>query len=67
MDLDCDTDVGEIMLWAGLYVTSTNTMKGIEYASIISPLFSAYLLTRVTGVPLLERASDKKVRARDFP
>ena len=33
---------------------------GLQWVALISPLFVALLLTRVSGVPLLEAKADKK-------
>ena len=52
--------LGEILLWAGLFVSASSTFKGVDYVSVISPLFIALLLTKVSGIPILERQSLKK-------
>jgi len=52
--------LGEIMMWSGLYISSTSVLKGWEHISIISPLFLTFLLTRVSGIPFLEAAGNKK-------
>lgn len=52
--------LGEIMLWTGLFLPASSCMSGWEYLSAASPLFITYLLTRVSGVPMLERYADKK-------
>jgi len=51
---------GEILMWSGIYLSSTSVLKGWEHVSIISPLLLTYLLTRVSGIPLLERAGLKR-------
>ena len=48
------------MMWSGLYISSTSVLKGWEHISIISPLFLTFLLTRVSGIPFLEAAGNKK-------
>ena len=35
-------------------------LQGWQLATLISPVFVYLLLTRVSGVPLLERKADKK-------
>jgi len=47
---------GEIMLWAGLYVSSSSVFRGTQYMSVISPLFIYLLISRLSGVPLLEKS-----------
>jgi steroid 5-alpha reductase family enzyme len=45
---------GEITLWVGIAVIALPALSGWQYVTLISPLFVALLLTRVSGVPLLE-------------
>ncbi|XP_022080000.1 uncharacterized protein LOC110973462 [Acanthaster planci] len=52
--------LGEIILWAGLYISASSVMTGKQYLSVISPIFVYLLLTRVSGIPLLERYGLKK-------
>lgn len=52
--------LGEILMWAGLFLPASSVMSENEYYSVISPFFVAYLLTKVSGIPLLERHADKK-------
>ena len=51
---------GEIMLWIGVAVIALPVLVGLQWVALISPLFVALLLTRVSGVPLLEAKADKK-------
>ncbi|XP_064614376.1 uncharacterized protein LOC135478042 [Liolophura sinensis] len=51
---------GEILVWTGLYLSASSVMSGLQYASVISPLFVTFLLTKVSGIPLLERAAEKR-------
>ncbi|XP_072022755.1 uncharacterized protein [Amphiura filiformis] len=52
--------LGEILLWAGLYLSSSSVMSGYQHLSVISPIFVYLLLTRVSGVPILERQGMKR-------
>jgi len=52
--------LGEILLWIGLFISASSSFKGHDYLSVISPLFVAFLLTRVSGIPILERQNMKK-------
>ena len=51
---------GEIMVWIGMVVISFPVLSGWQYATLISPVFVTVLLTRVSGINLLEASSDKK-------
>lgn len=51
---------GEILLWFGLFLTASSVMEGAEYLSILSPAFVAFLLIKVSGIPLLEKSSFRK-------
>ena len=51
---------GEIVLWIGIAVIAIPVLQGWQWVAMISPLFVTLLLTRVSGVPLLEKKADKK-------
>ena len=51
---------GEIMLWVGIAIIALPALSGWQYATLISPVFVYLLLTRASGVPLLEAKSDKR-------
>ena len=51
---------GEITLWTGMALIALPALQGWQYATLISPLFVYFLLTRISGVTMLERRSDKK-------
>ena len=51
---------GEIMVWIGMAVISFPVLSGWQYATLISPVFVTVLLTRVSGINLLEASSDQK-------
>ena len=52
---------GEIMLWFGVYLF---TLSGLSFnqglIALIGPIYIAVLLIFVSGIPLLEKSSDKK-------
>lgn len=52
--------VGEILLWLGVAVVAVPVLTGWQWVALASPVFVTILLTRVSGVPLLE----KKAAAR---
>lgn len=49
---------GEITLWVGVAIMALPALQGWQYATLISPLFVTVLLTKVSGIPLLERKGD---------
>ena len=51
---------GEILLWIGMAVIALPTLEGWQYVTLISPFFIYILLTRVSGVNLLEERADQK-------
>ena len=51
---------GEILLWVGVAVISFPTLDGFQYITLISPIFIYILLTKISGVNLLEDHADKK-------
>jgi len=51
---------GEIMLWVGVAIIALPVLQGWQWVALISPVFVTLLITRVSGVPLLERKADKK-------
>jgi steroid 5-alpha reductase family enzyme len=51
---------GEITLWLGVAVIALPALEGWRLAGLISPAFVYLLITRVSGVPLLEKKADEK-------
>ena len=51
---------GEIMLWIGMAIIAYPTLQGWQHLSLVSPVFIYFLLTRISGVNLLENHADKK-------
>ncbi|MDX9952914.1 MAG: DUF1295 domain-containing protein [Anaerolineae bacterium] len=51
---------GEIVLWAGVAIIALPVLRGWQWVGLISPFFVTLLLTRVSGIPLLEQKADKK-------
>ena len=50
---------GEIMLWTGVAVMSFSSLSGIEYLTLISPIFTYLLLVKISGVRMLEGRGQK--------
>jgi steroid 5-alpha reductase family enzyme len=51
---------GEIVLWTGMAIIAIPVLEGWQWATLISPVFVAFLLTKVSGVPMLEKAADER-------
>ncbi len=51
---------GEITLWVGVAIIAVPVLQGWQWLTMISPVFVIILLTRISGVPLLENRADKK-------
>lgn len=51
---------GELMMWIGLCSTCSAGFRGVQWLGWISPLFTAFLLLKVTGVPALEKSGEEK-------
>ncbi|MGD8404065.1 MAG: DUF1295 domain-containing protein [Anaerolineales bacterium] len=51
---------GEIVLWVGIAIIVIPVLQGWQWVAMISPLFVTFLLTRVSGVSMLEEKADKK-------
>jgi steroid 5-alpha reductase family enzyme len=51
---------GEILLWIGIAIIALPTLEGLRWFTLISPVFVTLLLTKVSGVPLLEKRADEK-------
>ncbi len=52
--------LGEIILWSGVAVIALPILQGWQWVALISPIFVTLLLTRVSGIPLLERRGDER-------
>jgi steroid 5-alpha reductase family enzyme len=51
---------GEIVLWVGVLVVAAPVLRGWQWVGVLSPVFVTLLLTRVSGVPLLEKRADER-------
>jgi len=56
---------GEILLWIGVSIVAIPALQGWQWLALISPIFVSLLLTRVSGVPMLEAKADKKWGGQD--
>jgi steroid 5-alpha reductase family enzyme len=51
---------GEIALWIGVAIIALPVLRGWQWVTLISPVFVTLLLTRISGVPMLEKRADEK-------
>lgn len=51
---------GEILLWVGIAIIALPVLRGWQWVALISPVFVFLLLTRISGVPILEKRADEK-------
>ncbi len=51
---------GEITLWIGMAVLALPILSGWRWVMLISPVFVIVLLTRISGIPLLEARGAKR-------
>ena len=51
---------GEILLWIGVAIVALPVLRGWQWVTLISPVFVFLLLTRVSGVPMLEQSADER-------
>jgi len=52
--------LGEIILWFGVAVAAFPVLEGWQFLTMISPFFITFLLTRISGIPLLEKRGAQK-------
>lgn len=52
--------LGEIILWIGVLLIAVPVLQGWQWIGLISPIFVAFLLTRISGIPMLEERADRK-------
>ena len=51
---------GEIILWIGVFIITLPSLSGIDYLTILSPLFVYTLLNKISGINLLEIKAQKR-------
>ncbi len=51
---------GEILLWLGMAVITVPVLQGAQLFTLISPLFVYLLITKVSGISMLEHRADAK-------
>lgn len=56
---------GEIVLWTGIAIIAVPVLQGWQWATLISPVFVAFLLIKVSGIPMLEERADERWGGHD--
>jgi steroid 5-alpha reductase family enzyme len=51
---------GEITLWTGVAIMALPVLSGWQWVVLVSPVFVTLLLTRLSGIPMLEARADKR-------
>lgn len=51
---------GEIVLWIGVALIAVPVLRGWQFVTLVSPVFVYLLLSRVSGIPLLEKKAEAK-------
>jgi steroid 5-alpha reductase family enzyme len=51
---------GEMLLWFGVAIIALPVLQGWQWVALISPFFVTLLLTKVSGIPMLEKRADAK-------
>ena len=51
---------GEILLWTGIAVCALPALRGWQHATLISPLFIWLLLTRISGIRMLDASARRR-------
>ncbi len=51
---------GEITLWTGITIMSLPLLSGWQWVTLISPIFVIVLLTKISGIPTLQRTAKKR-------
>ena len=51
---------GEILLWSGIAVCAFPVLHGWQYATLLSPVFVWLLLTKISGVRMLEASAQRR-------
>ncbi|MBF4561970.1 DUF1295 domain-containing protein [Microbacterium sp. VKM Ac-2870] len=52
--------VGEILVWVGVAIVALPVAVGWQWVTLISPVFVVLLLTKVSGIPMLEKRADDR-------
>lgn len=53
---------GEITLWVGVAIIAFPVLSGWQYVCLVSPLFVYLLLTKVSGITLLDKQAEERFK-----
>ena len=51
---------GEILLWTGMFVIGAGLYEGTQWLAVISPLFIYLLLTKISGINMLDERAEAR-------
>lgn len=51
---------GEMVIWIGMAIMAVPVLQGWQFLCLISPIFVILLLTKVSGIPLLQKKGQEK-------
>lgn len=51
---------GEILLWVGIAVVALPVLSGLQWVTLVSPVFVGFLLVKISGIPLLENIAEAR-------
>ncbi|MBL4671585.1 MAG: DUF1295 domain-containing protein [Arenicella sp.] len=51
---------GEISLWFGMAIIALPVLSGLQWLTLISPIFVIFLLTKVSGIPTLAKKAKER-------
>ena len=51
---------GEIVLWTGIAIIAIPALSGWQWLTLVSPVFVFVLLTRISGIPTLDRRAKRR-------
>ena len=52
--------LGEILLWTGIALVALPALQGLSHVTLVSPVFVWALLTRISGIPMLEARAERR-------
>ena len=51
---------GEITLWIGIAIIALPVLSGWTFVTLVSPVFVYLLLSKISGIPMLEASANKR-------
>jgi steroid 5-alpha reductase family enzyme len=52
--------IGEIMIWVSIFWYVSSILSGWQWIAVLSPIWIIVLLVKISGIPLIEEANQKK-------